>query len=39
MIFARAIFWPDDENEEKVREDIFFFLYGDMGRGFGGEGP
>ena len=25
MIFARAIFWPDDVNQENVREDTVFF--------------
>ena len=25
MIFARAIFWPDDVNQEIVREDTVFF--------------
>ena len=33
MIFARAIFWPDDVNQENVREDRVFFSYGI------GEGP
>ena len=27
MIFARAIFWPDDVNQDNVREDTVFFLW------------
>ena len=27
MIFERAIFWPDDVNQENVREDTVFSLW------------